>query len=161
MSTRIPDLKQILPQSGRVDWMGVRPARHQPVISVEAVECRIGGLVGDHHRIRAASKRQVTLIQAEHLPAIAALMHCERVDPAALRRNLCVSGINLLALMGRRFRVGTAVLFGVAPCDPCHRMESALGAGGFNAVCGHGGITAQVLQPGVVRLHDAVAALND
>ncbi len=161
MSTRAYELKQTLPQIGRVDWMGVRSARHQPVISVDAVECRIGGLVGDHHRVRTASKRQVTLIQAEHLPAIASLMQCERIDPATLRRNLCISGINLLALMGRRFRVGAAVFLGVAPCDPCHRMEVALGAGGITALCGHGGITAQVLQPGVVRLHDAVSALND
>lgn len=42
MSTRAYELKQTLPQIGRVDWMGVRSARHQPVISVDAVECRVG-----------------------------------------------------------------------------------------------------------------------
>ena len=107
----------------------------------------------------ARLSRAVTLIQAEHLPAIAALAGLDRVDPADLRRNLAVSGINLAALRGQRFRVGSAVLKGVENCAPCSRMEEVLGRGGYNAMRGHGGITAIVLEEGDVSLGDAVEAL--
>ena len=52
-----------------------------------------------------------------------------RVAPALLRRNVVVSGIPLVALKGRRFRIGEVVLEGTDDCDPCSRMEAALGAG--------------------------------
>ena len=55
-----------------------------------------------------------------------------------MRRNLVVSGINLLALKDRRFRVGTALLEGSGECAPCSRMEVVLGPSGYNAVHGHG-----------------------
>jgi MOSC domain-containing protein YiiM len=68
-----------------------------------------------------------------------------------------VAGINLLALKGRRFRVGAALLEHTGPCEPCSRMEEALGPGGYNAMRGHGGITARVLERGTIRLGDAVS----
>jgi MOSC domain-containing protein YiiM len=70
-----------------------------------------------------------TLIQSEHLPAIAALSGHARIAPALLRRNLVVSGLPLVALKGRRFRIGEVLLEGVDECDPCSRMEDALGPG--------------------------------
>ena len=59
------------------------------------------------------------------------------------------------------FRIGTAVLRGTGPCAPCSRMEEALGPGGFNAVRGHGGITAEVVRPGRVALGDSVVPETD
>lgn len=105
-------------------------------------------------------KRAVTLIQAEHLPVIAALAGLDMVDPANLRRNIVVAGINLLALRKARIRVGTAVLEGTGPCAPCSRMEAVLGPGGYNAMRGHGGLTAAVIQPGQIRQGDAVSFLG-
>jgi MOSC domain-containing protein YiiM len=102
----------------------------------------------------------VTLLQFEHLSAIAAFLGLEAVAPERLRRNLVVSGLNLLALKGRRFRIGEAVLDASGECHPCSRMEEALGPGGYNALRGHGGITARVLEGGAIRLGDAVARLD-
>ena len=152
-------LMATLPQRGRVDWIGVRPARDIPMQVVEsAVAASGGGLVGDRYQ-GSNGKRGVTLIQAEHLAAIAALSGHATVDPATLRRNLVVSGIALIALKGRRFRIGEIELEGTAPCDPCSRMETALGAGGYNAMRGHGGLCARILRGGIVRVGDEVEAL--
>jgi len=102
------------------------------------------------------STRQVTLIQAEHLPVIASLARVDAVDPVGLRRNLVVSGLNLSALKNARVRVGAAVLEIVGPCQPCSRMETEIGRGGYAAMRGHGGWTARVLQGGALRVGDAV-----
>lgn len=147
-----------IPQIGRVEWIGVAPAKQAPINTVPSVEVAIeSGLSGDHHaKGNSTSKRQVTLIQSEHLPVIASLCHLESVDPALLRRNVVVSGINLRSLKAKRFKIGTAVLEGTGPCAPCSLMEQTLGPGGYQAMRGHGGITAVVLQSGVIGLGDSV-----
>ncbi len=144
-----------LPQQGRLIWIGLREARRIPPVYVTAAEARVGqGLTGDHGR---SGKRAVTLIQAEHLVAIASILGRERVEPALLRRNLVVSGINLLALRDRRFQIGDVLLEGTGHCHPCSRMEESLGPGGFNAMRGHGGITATVIAGGILREGSCVA----
>ena len=149
------------PRSGRLEWIGVRGRRRGPVLIVEDVLAQAGvGLVGDHYGPGVRASRQVTLIQAEHLPVIAALCSRPDLEPGLLRRNLVVSGINLMALKGMRFRVGTALLEGAGYCHPCSRMEEVLGLGGYNAMRGHGGLTARVLEGGTLRLGDPVVALG-
>jgi len=148
------------PRAGRVAWIGVRPARRAQVAAVEAVDALAGqGLAGDHYA--HDGNRQVTLIQAEHLGAVAAFVGRDALDPALLRRNIAVAGLNLVSLKGRRFRIGAAVFEATGPCDPCSRMEEALGAGGLNAMRGHGGITARVVESGAIRVGDPVLALTD
>ncbi|MEN0039860.1 MAG: MOSC domain-containing protein [Pseudomonadota bacterium] len=114
----------------------------------------MSGLQGD--RRTAPGKRAVTLIQAEHLPVIASLTSHETIDPVLLRRNIAVSGINLLSLKDKRFTLGGSVLQGTGICAPCSRMEDLLGPGGYNAMRGHGGITAKVVRPGRVAVSDEV-----
>ena len=106
------------------------------------------------------SKRQVTLIQAEHFPALSAMMGHE-VEPEDTRRNLVVSGLNLLALKDKRFKIGEVVFEGSGLCHPCSRMEETLGEGGYNVMRGHGGILARVLQGGTIRVGDEVVFLPD
>ena len=152
-------LMATLPRAGKVEWIGLRPARDEAMIATGTVEAIAGaGLVGDRYK-GGSGKRGITLIQAEHLPVIAALAGHEHVAPDTLRRNLVVSGIPLVALKGRRFRVGGLVLEGTESCDPCSRMEDALGPGGYNAMRGHGGLCARIVEGGIVRVGDAVEAL--
>jgi MOSC domain-containing protein YiiM len=154
-------LLSCLPQRGTVRWIGLRPARRVAPASVERVVATVSaGLQGDRFAGGERSKRQVTLIQHEHLAVMGALLAREAIDPALLRRNLVVSGINLLALNRARFRIGSAVLLGTGPCEPCSRMEEALGPGGYNAMRGHGGITAQVLESGEINVGDPVLLLG-
>jgi len=157
------DLMNTLPQVGRVQWIGLRPAARAAVVAVPTAELVARqGLAGDHRAGRGGGgKRQVTLIQHEHLAAVAAMLGRDRVDPAWLRRNLVVAGLNLLALHDRRFRVGSALLEGTGYCAPCSRMEENLGPGGYNAMRGHGGITARVLEGAPIALGDPVQFIAD
>lgn len=126
------------------------------MIELNAVEAIAGkGLAGDRYNSKNG-KRQVTLIQGEHLLAIASLLGRNDVAPALLRRNLVVTGINLLALKDKQFRVGSAILEYTGLCHPCSAMEATFGAGGYNAVRGHGGITARIIESGTIRVGDSV-----
>jgi MOSC domain-containing protein YiiM len=98
----------------------------------------------------------VTLIAVESLAAIASFLGVDAIDPMVLRRNIVTSGINLMALKDRRFRIGSAVLETSGDCAPCSRMEETLGPGGYNAVRGHGGICARVVESGEVKVGDVV-----
>ncbi|WP_034417962.1 MOSC domain-containing protein [Deinococcus frigens] len=180
----IQDLRTTFPRPGRVEWLGLRPARRVTPLYVSEVEAHpLVGLIGDHGKVAPGrltalsgeleatlkpsnpsvpggpGKRQVTLIQAEHLPVIAALAGLDEVTPELLRRNIVVSGMSLLALKDARFQIGEVVLEGTGECHPCSRMEENLGEGGYNAVRGHGGLTARVVVGGVIRQGDAVTAL--
>ena len=163
------DLSRHAPHTGRLDAIFLRPARMQPVQSVATAVAIAGrGLQGDRSAAvlpgkPGGGKRQVTLIQAEHLGVIAALAHREAVDASALRRNLLISGINLLASKGLFKDTPLLLCIGeevqlelTGPCDPCSRMETVLGSGGYHAMRGHGGMTARVLQGGTLRVGDPV-----
>lgn len=150
------DLKSLIAgwaQPGRVAWIGLRPERRAALVAVEKAQVEAGGLAGDHGR---PGKRAVTLVQGEHLGAIGSYLGREAVSPFDLRRNIVVEGINLAALKDRPLRLGGAVLRLTVVCSPCSRMEETFGPGGYSAVRGHGGWCAEVLEPGLIRLGDAV-----
>jgi MOSC domain-containing protein YiiM len=142
-------------------WIGVRPGRREALTGLQEVMAEADrGLAGDHYSKRGG-KRQVTLIQSEHLQALGSLIGSPQIEPGIVRRNIVVSGINLLALKGKQFRIGEAVLAFTGLCHPCSLMETVLGPGGYNAMRGHGGIKAAVVSSGVIRVEDLVAALPD
>ena len=153
MKGQLAEMMATHAQAGRLDWIGLRPERYADVVVVTEADMTVAGLFGDHGR---EGKRAVTLIQAEHLPVIAALAGVGEVLPETLRRNLVVSGLNLLALRKGLLRVGDAVLEIHGPCPPCSRMEKALGAGGYNAMRGHGGWYASVVTPARITVGDTV-----
>jgi MOSC domain-containing protein YiiM len=150
---------------GRVETIIVRGAPRDPARRVVWTHALAGiGLEDDRLGQRGEaelSTRQVTLIQAEHLPVIAQLARVANVDPICLRRNLVVSGINLLALKNARVHVGHAVIEIVGPCQPCSRMEEAIGPGGYAAMRGHGGMTARILDGGRIREGDPVHVMAE
>ena len=138
---------------GQVEWIGLRQGRLLPMRAVEGADLTADGLQGDHAR---PGPRALTLIQAEHLPVIAALARNAGLEPATLRRNLVVSGLNLAALREVPLRIGTALVVIGGPCAPCSRMEAALGPGGYNAMRGHGGWCARVAEAGRIDIGAAV-----
>ncbi|HEX5843990.1 MAG TPA: MOSC domain-containing protein [Pseudomonas sp.] len=156
----LQELLNAVPQQGTVRWIGVRPSARSSMLELDAVEARReAGLTGDHSRPGPRNARQITLIQWEHLAVISELLGRsaqQPIVPQDLRRNLAISGINLFSLKARRFRIGQAILETTGWCQPCARLEERLGAGAFQAIRGHGGITARVLQGGIIRLNDSV-----
>lgn len=141
-------------QQGVVEWIGLRSERRGCLTAIKKAMIDQNGLQGDHYS--GTGKRAVTLVQFEHLAVIAALLQREDVEPKLMRRNILISGINLLSLRGKRFKIGSAELEGTGICAPCSRMEDAFGHGGYNAVRGHGGITAKVVRSGAVAVGEKV-----
>ncbi|MDV6332274.1 MOSC domain-containing protein [Asticcacaulis sp. 201] len=150
----LADLLNATMRPGTVEWIGLRPIRRGDITVVDHADLDIqAGLVGDHYNNPRKGTRHVTLIQREDLFAISSYLD-QAVTPAQLRRNIMVSGINLLALKDKVFQLGDAVLEMTGECHPCSRMEETFGTGGYNAVRHHGGITARVVANGRVRIGD-------
>lgn len=165
---------QSLP-AGQLTWIGLRPARKKQMHEVEHVQAIKGlGLDGDRRcRGSLGSARQVTIISEEYIAQIEYFMSLSRksgqgdifgdypaITPAMLRRNLVVSGINLTAIRHQRLRIGDVELETTALCDPCSRMEEALGEGGFAAMIGHGGLCAKIVRGGTIRLGNSVELIS-
>ncbi|KIC50223.1 sulfurase [Tateyamaria sp. ANG-S1] len=144
-------------QPGRVDWIGVRPARMADMQVLDRVNITESGLEGDRGR---AGKRAVTLMQAEHVPVIAACLGRAELGPEMFRRNILVSGLNLNGLKGREVQIGEAILRITTICAPCSLMERLLDHGGYAAMRGHGGWCAEVVRPGMVICGDTVAPVG-
>ena len=159
----VRDLNKPPQIEGRVESIVVRGSPREVARTLESTMALAGiGLADDRLGQRGEaelSTRQVTLIQAEHLDVIARLARVERVDPLELRRNLVVSGINLHALKNAKIQIGSALLEVVGPCQPCSRMEEAIGPGGYAAMRGHGGMTARILTGGPIHVGDIVRAV--
>ncbi len=135
--------------TGQLDAIQVRPAHRAPVVGVSEWDLATDI---DHGR---SEKRAVTLIQAEHLPAVSQMLG-RPVDFAGTRRNLLVSGLNLSACPGRQLAIGEVVLELTVRCHPCRRMDETFGVGGFAALFGHGGWCARIVRSGVIRVGDTV-----
>lgn len=154
MMTELREMMARHAQSGTLDWIGLRPGRRAAMEAVAQVEVTVAGLAGDRAR---AGKRAVSLVQAEHLAAIGGFLGRGPVAPADLRRNLVISGLNLLSLRGREISIGAQVVLILrGPCAPCSRMEESFGHGGYAAVRGHGGLVAEVVRGGRIALGDAI-----
>lgn len=160
MSLEMRELKQTMPQIGSIQWIGLRPGKREPMNIVTDAMIELAGLVGERFSGGAGARRTITLIQQEHIQTIASFLNRDSIAPELLRRNIVVSGINLLALKDNHFAIGDAVLFATGDCPPCSRMEENLGAGGYNAMRGHGGITARVVQAGAIKTGDQVRLLG-
>ena len=163
------DLVQGFRSEGRVEAIVLRPERRRPAHFVREVQAEPGlGLIGDRRSVTLrvgleVRKRELTMFQSEHLSVVAGWCGLESLEATRLRRNLVISGINLLAMRSPfpdvrlEWQLGEDVCLEVTgSCDPCSRMESELGSGGYNALRGHGGVTARLLVGGTIRVGDRV-----
>ena len=131
-----------------------------PVEEVRAVTSR--GLEGDryfHHTGTYSKKpgpdREVTLIEIEAIEALKR-DHGIELDPGASRRNIVTRGVPLNHLVDREFRIGEVILRGMRLCEPCAHLERLSQKGVLRGLIHRGGLRAQILTEGVIRVGDTV-----
>jgi len=127
--------------------------------AVESAQAETGrGLLGDRYERSLRDippKRQVTLIAAETIDAVSEEAGIS-LAPGASRRNITTRGIELNPLVGKEFSVGEVKLFGIDLCHPCGYLEKKTVPGVRKALANRGGLRAEVLSSGVVRVGDAI-----
>jgi MOSC domain-containing protein YiiM len=147
---------------GKLEWIGLRTERRDEITVVDQAEALVGlGLAGDHRCLKIpGSARQVTIISREYIHQVAQQLGMEFIDPALLRRNLVISGMNMNLLRFQRLQIGEAIFETSALCDPCSRMDENLGKGGAAAMFGYGGLCAKIIQGGYIAVGDEVVRLG-
>jgi len=151
--------------SGRVEAIHLAETEGGPTFAVGEVNAITAqGLEGDRiiNKARAENrdtiepKRQVTLIEAEALEALARDYGIE-ISAAESRRNICTRGAALNHLVGREFRVGPVRLRGIELCEPCGTLERLCGQKGIvKGLIHRGGLRAEIVEGGVIRTGDPV-----
>lgn len=155
-----------VPGTGLVEAIAIATAKEEPMRSLERARAIAGaGLEGDRYArgegtfsTRGGSGRSLTLVDSAALNALAA--EGIELDPIDARRNLVVGGIDLDALIGRRFRVGAVECLGARRCEPCAHLERLTGPGVLRGLVHRGGLRADLLSDGEISVGDDVVALD-
>ena len=154
-------MSSIQKMSGKVEWIGVRAAKGD-IKSVDSVYAIEGlGLEGDRITKKSSKKRQVTLMQKEHISVILTLAQegdRSKIDKIQyyFKRNLLISKYNIDNLKEKIFSIGEARLLGTGDCKPCKKIEKLLGKKMLDAMQGMGGITATVIKSGKIKVNDSL-----
>ena len=127
-------------------------------VKLKYVDLDACGLINLEHLEQLLQTSTKPLVSLMHINnEIGNVLDIEKVDVALTRRNILVSGINLLALKDHQFRIGESVILETTGhCHPCSRMEENFGTGGYNAMRGHGGLTTRVIAGGTIKIGDVV-----
>jgi MOSC domain-containing protein YiiM len=139
----------------------LRPVTEASVVAGRGVEgdryFRDGGTFSDEPR---SDGRDLTLVEAEAVEGLARDTGIE-LAPAETRRNLVTRGVALNDLVGRRFTVGEVECLGRRLCDPCSHLQKLTQPGVLKGLANRGGLRADVVRGGPIRVGDAVRELGD
>ena len=156
---------------GQLLRIQVAEAAAAPMQSRDEVEAVAGkGLVGDRYSANRGKyppdaagnvlpKREVTLIEAETLAAITGESGA-KFSHADTRRNLLTEGVPLNHLVGKLFSVGAVELRGIELCEPCTHLDS-MHPGIMKPLVHRGGLRAQVVRGGTLRVGDPIRCLSE
>ena len=145
--------------AGRVEGIFIGPERTLPA-QVDRVQAHAGkGLAGNRYYFEdgAPAGRALTLIAAEALEAFTE----ETGIPLAAdesRRNVLTRGIDVNALVGKRFRIGGVECEGVELCEPCTHLQAMTRPGVLKGMVHRAGLNADILTDGEITVGDAVVA---
>ena len=144
---------------GKVEWIGIRENQGDIKSLNSVIAIKGEGLEGDKITSKKSKKRQVTLMQKEHISVILSL--AQEKDKNRIKniqyyfkRNLLISYCNIQNLKGKIFTIGGAKFLGTGDCKPCKKIENLLGRKMLDAMQGMGGITAVVEETGRIKIND-------
>ena len=145
--------------SGVVEQIAITSEPHALPAPIERVRAAAGhGLEGEYHWSAQPDPGQsITLIEAEALEGLRADTGIE-LSHEASRRNVLTRGIDLNALVGRRFTVGAVECAGVELCEPCNTLAKLTERGVLRGLVHRGGLRADILAGGTIAVGDPVRA---
>lgn len=158
-----PDVDQA---QGRVERIFITREAGAPMGEVSEVRAIAGhGLEGDRYaseagtwsQLTARGRRDLTLVGVEGLEEMA--REGLRIEPEQTRRNVLTSGIDLAVLVGRQFRVGNTICYGIRRCQPCVYLEGKTRKGVLKAMVDRGGLFTEIVRDGAIRVGDAVVPI--
>jgi MOSC domain-containing protein YiiM len=141
-----------------VENIHITARKAEPVEPVERVKVVAGrGVEGDRKfgEHEPGSGHDLTLIPAEALEALAEETGIE-LAPGESRRQVTTRGIDVHALVGRRFTVGSVEAVGIELCEPCNHLEKLTEPGVMRGLAHRAGINADVLRDGEIGVGDPV-----
>jgi MOSC domain-containing protein YiiM len=147
---------------GNVVALMTAPVAAAEPVARSTVTVRPGGIDGDRYQDQTGTfstnprraGQDITLIEAEALAELGA--RGVTIAPEQARRNVVTKGIDLDALIGKRFRVGEVLCFGQRRCEPCAHLEKLTEPGTLRGLVHRGGIRADILQPGTISVGDSI-----
>src|SRR3954453_5272306 len=148
--------------SGRVVEINIAAEHEAPCLPVERIDVLPGqGIVGERHFLEEPASRSgndLTLVDRAAVEAFVSETGIE-VTPAETGGNVVTEGVDLNALVGKRFRVGEVECLGVELCEPCSHLESMTRPGIIKELVHRAGLNADIVVGGTIRVGDAVAEL--
>lgn len=149
-------------QVGHVVALMTAPHAAADAVARKTVTARPGGIDGDRYQDEtgtfSTSPRRVgqdiTLVEAEALDELRA--RGVTLAPERARRNVVTKGINLDALIGKRFRVGEVICLGQRRCEPCAHLERLTEPGTLRGLVHRGGLRADIVQAGTITVGDTI-----
>ena len=144
-------------QRGTVAAIVIAPETAGPAALIQRGECLAGaGVTGDRYAngegtfaSREGTGRNLTLVEAEVLELVG-------LTPEEARRNVVTRGIDLDALIGQHFRIGSVECFGQRRAEPCAHLQRLVGPGTIRALVHRGGLRADILTDGAFAVGDPI-----
>jgi MOSC domain-containing protein YiiM len=153
--------------NGSVESIYIASAAEGPPQSVDqAVAIPGSGLEGDRYALHVGTfyksdpDYELTLIEAEAIEAVRRDYQIEILAGDA-RRNIVTRNVALNHLVGEEFCIGDVRIRGIRLCEPCDHLQRLTGKPLIKSLLHRGGLRAQVLTAGTIRVGDQVRAISD
>src|SRR5271157_2189374 len=123
------------------------------------------GLEGDRYALKQGTfykpkpDYELTLIEAEAVEALRRDYQVE-LTPGDARRNIVTRNVPLNHLVGREFAIGEVRVRGIRLCEPCDHLQKVTGKPVLKGLLHRGGLRAQILTRGTIRVGDEVSLLT-
>lgn len=151
--------------NGKLESIHIATTAKGAMQSLDQVQALAGqGLEADRYATRQgtffkpAPDYELTLIEAEAIEALARDYGIQLI-PGNARRNLVTRGVALNHLVGREFKIGDVMIRGIRLCEPCSHLESLTGLPVIKGLRHRGGLRAQILSNGKIRVGEQVREL--